>query len=165
MKHTSHESQARRLAVTAAILLSGIGMASLPARSWSDTASDQTSTAQVKGATNAAATGVGGLIAHLHQELKITPAQEALFQKLADVMRENAETMSTLAKKRADAAQTMTAVDDLKSYAEISEAHAEGSKKMIAAFQPLYDSMSDDQKKTADAEFREHYATHHHRKS
>jgi len=108
---------------------------------------------------------VDGLIAHLHQELKITPAQETLFQKLADAMRENAETMSTLAKKRVDAAKTMTAVDDLKSYAEISEAHAEGAKKMISAFQPLYDSMSDDQKKAADEEFREHYATHHHGKS
>jgi len=139
-------------------------MASLPARSWSDTASGQANTAQAEAATKAAA-GVDGLVAHLHHELKITPAQEALFQKLADVMRENAETMSTLAKRRVDAAQTMTAVDDLKSYAEISAAHAEGTKKMIAAFQPLYDSMSDDQKKTADEEFREHYATHHHRKS
>lgn len=77
-------------------------------------------------------------------------------------MRENTDTMSTLAKKRADTANTMTAVDDLKSYADISEAHAEGTKRMITAFQPLYDSMSDDQKKTADREFREHYATHHH---
>jgi hypothetical protein len=152
------------LVITGAILLSSIGMATLPAGSWADTPSGQTDTAQAKTATKTA-TGVDGLIAHLHEELKITPAQEASFQKLADVMRENAETMSTLAKKRVDAAKTVTAVDDLKSYAEISEAHAEGAKKMVSAFQPLYDSMSDDQKKTADEEFREHYATHHHRKS
>ena len=142
------------------ILLSSIGMASVPARSWADTASGQADTAQAK-----ASAGVNGLIAHLHEELKILPPQEPLFQKLADVMRENAETMGTLAKRRADAAKTMTAVEDLKSYAEISEAHAEGTKKMISAFQPLYDSMSDDQKKIADEEFREHYATHHHGKS
>jgi len=95
----------------------------------------------------------------------ITSAQESLFQNLAAAMRENAETMSTLAQKRAKATQTMTAVDDLKSYAEISEAHADGARKMITAFQPLYDSMSDDQKKAADVEFRDHYATHHRGKS
>lgn len=164
MKLNNHGSQGRRLVLTGALLLSSIGMASLPAGSWADTPSGQADKAQAKTAAKTAA-GVDGLIAHLHEELKITPAQEASFQKLADVMRENAETMSTLAKRRMDAAKTVTAVDDLKSYAEISEAHAAGAKKMVSAFQPLYDSMSDDQKKAANEEFREHYATHHHRKS
>ena len=72
--------------------------------------------------------------------------------------------MRALAKKRADGATTMTAVDDLKSYAEISEAHAEGAKKMIPVFEALYDTMTDAQKKAADDEFREHYAAHHHQK-
>jgi hypothetical protein len=131
-------------------------MAGLPARLCSAANLGQPDTVHAK-----AATGVDGLIAHLHEELKITPSQETRFQKLADVMRENAETMGSLAKSRADSAKTMTAMDDLQSYAEISEAHAEGSKKMIAAFQPLYDSMSDDQKTIADREFRDHYSTHH----
>jgi hypothetical protein len=156
LKIEKHGSRTRWPVVTGAFLLSGIAMASVPARSWADGPAVQAGAARAR-----AATGVDGLIAHLHQELKITPAQEALFQKLADVMRENAETMSTLAKRRVDAAGTVTAVEDLKSYAEISEAHAAGAKKMITVFQPLYDSMSDDQKKAADAEFREHYATHH----
>lgn len=69
-------------------------------------------------------------------------------------MRENAETMSRLAQERAEHAQTATALDDLKSYAEISEAHADGTKRMIQAFQALYDSMSPEQKNAADAEFR-----------
>ncbi len=135
----------RRLTLSAAALLAGL-VIGLP------------------GVTLAAGTptrGVDGLIAHLHEQFQITPAQEDLFQKLAAVMREDAATMKTLAQKRAEGAKTMTAVDDLKSYAQISEAHAEGAKKMIPAFEALYDSMSETQKKAADAEFRSHYSTHH----
>jgi len=112
-------------------------------------------------APKSAARGVDGLIAHLHQAFAITPAQEKLFQALADVMRENAATMSSLAKRRVEGSGGMTAVDDLKSYSELSEAHADGTRKMIPAFQALYDSMSDAQKKAADEEFREHYSSHH----
>jgi len=45
-------------------------------------------------------------------------------------------------------------VDDLQSYAAIADAHADGLKKLIPAFQALYTAMSDDQKKTADMLFR-----------
>jgi periplasmic protein CpxP/Spy len=71
-------------------------------------------------------------------------------------MRENAETMTRLAQVRAEHAQTATAIDDLTSYAEISEANAAATKRMIPVFQALYDSMSPEQKKAADAEFRGH---------
>ena len=105
--------------------------------------------------------GVDGLISHLHQEFQITAAQEALFRRLADVMREDASSMSALAKKRAEGASSMTAVDDLKSYAAISQAHAEDTRKMIPVFEALYESMSVAQKKAADEEFRTHYAPMH----
>lgn len=165
LQHVDRNSQARRLVITGVILMSSIAMANLPgpARA-ADAAAPAGTAAQTTKSGPNAATGVDGLIAHLHEVFKITPAQESLFQKLADVMREDADTMSALAKKRADDAKTMTAVDDLKSYSEISGAHAEGTKKMIPVFQALYDSMSDAQKKAADVEFREHYAAHHHRK-
>ncbi len=165
MQHIDRISQARRLVIAGLLLLSSIAMANLPGRAWADaaTASAGTAAAATQGTPNPAARGVNGLIAHLHEKFQITPAQEPLFQKLAEVMRENAETMSALAKKRADSAKTSTAVDDLKSYSEISEAHAAGTKKMIPAFQALYDSLSDAQKKAADDEFREHYSQHHHR--
>jgi hypothetical protein len=146
--------------------MSIIAIANMPARTWAAAASDQAGTAaqSTKTAPSAVAVGVDGLIAHLHEVFKITPAQENLFQKLADVMRADANTMSVLAEKRANGAKTMTAADDLKSYSEISEAHADGTRKMIPVFQALYDSMSDAQKKAADDEFREHYAAHHHQK-
>lgn len=100
-------------------------------------------------------------IKHLHDKLQITPAQEDMWNKVAAVMRDNAEKLTALAKDRAEKAKTMTAIDDLNSYAEIAEAHEDGTKKLIPVFKALYDSMSDVQKKAADTEFREH-AHHEH---
>jgi hypothetical protein len=93
-------------------------------------------------------------ITMLHAKLAITPAQEPAWQNLIQVMRDNAQTMETLTKARADKAKTATAVDDLKSYAEITTAHAEGLKKFLPVFETLYGSMSDAQKAQADTLFR-----------
>jgi periplasmic protein CpxP/Spy len=90
----------------------------------------------------------------LHDELKITSAQEDQWKNVTQVMRDNANTMQALTKVRRERAKTMSALDDLKSYAEITEAHVDGLKKFIPAFEPLYNSMSDEQKKTADTVFR-----------
>jgi len=92
-------------------------------------------------------------IKKLRAELKITPAQEELWKRVVEVMRENEQTMDALHKSRADQAATMTAVDDVKSYAAIANAHADGLKKFASAFEPLYNSMSDEQKKNADKVF------------
>jgi len=94
-------------------------------------------------------------IKDLHSKLKITQAQKVQWTNLAQVMRENASTMEPLAKARKEKGGTMNAVDDLKSYSELMAAHAAGLKNFIAAFEPLYSSMSDDQKKTADKLFAE----------
>jgi LTXXQ motif family protein len=93
-------------------------------------------------------------IKDLHTRLKITPAQEDLWNNATQVMRENAKTMDALRKARSEKAQTMTAVEDFKSYGEITEAHADGIKKFVPVFSALYDSMSDAQKKNADTIFR-----------
>jgi hypothetical protein len=98
-------------------------------------------------------------IKELQTKLKITPAQEALWNNLTQVMQDNAKTMGALTKARSEEASTMTAIDDLKSYAEIVEAHADGIRKFILAFEPLYASMSDAQKKAADKLFRHHGRT------
>jgi len=106
--------------------------------------------------------GIDALIQHLHDSLKITPQQEPQWQNVANVMRENAETLNNLVKERSERAKTANALDDLKSYAKISEAHTAATKRLIPAFQALYDSMSPEQKQTADAEFRDHFREHHH---
>ncbi len=95
-------------------------------------------------------------IKELQTKLKITPAQEQLWNNVTQVMRDNAKTMEALIKARSEKASTMTAIDDLKSYGEIVEAHADAIRKFIPAFEPLYAGMSEAQKKSADKLFHHH---------
>jgi protein CpxP len=88
----------------------------------------------------------------LHSDLGITEAQEEQWSKVAEVMRENAARMRTLIQAR-KAKGPMNAVDDLKSYSEIQDAHAAGLRNFIPPFEELYASMSDEQKKKADEIF------------
>jgi hypothetical protein len=103
-------------------------------------------------------------IKYLHTQLKITSAQESQWNTFADVMRNNSETMGNLfEKRRADT--NISALDDMKQYAEITQAHADGTKKLVDAFDPLYNSFSPEQKKLADDTFRRQPAEggpHHH---
>ncbi|MFH0789804.1 MAG: Spy/CpxP family protein refolding chaperone [Pseudomonadota bacterium] len=98
-------------------------------------------------------------ITDLHARLKITPAQEDLWNKVTEVMRDNAKAMDTLNQARYEKAKTMTAVEDLKSYSEVVQAHADGLKNFVPVFEELYASMSDDQKKYSDMLF--HQGGHH----
>ena len=95
-------------------------------------------------------------IKYLHTVLQITPAQEDQWGKVAAVIRENADEITALARARSENYQKMTAVDDLKSYAEFSGAHEDGTKKLIPVFKSLYEDMSESQKQVADMVFRDH---------
>jgi protein CpxP len=97
---------------------------------------------------------VEGRITAMHQSLGITPAQEKQWTAVAQAMRDSAAAIETIADNRHAKIKTMTAVDDLRSYETLSQAHADGMKSVVAAFAPLYDAMSDSQKKTADGLFR-----------
>ena len=92
-------------------------------------------------------------IKDMHDRLKITPAQEDQWSKVAQVMRDNGKQMDAMTKARAEK-PNMSAIDDLKSYGEITDAHADGIKKFASSFKPLYDAMPDEQKKSADTVFR-----------
>jgi len=108
--------------------------------------------------------GVEARIKSLHARLKITAAQEPQWQPVAEAMRDNAATMEKLVSERNAKVKTMTAVDNLQTYSDIAQAHADGLKKLVSAFDPLYASMSDAQKKVADAVFRgiaEHHRAAH----
>jgi hypothetical protein len=86
----------------------------------------------------------------LHTKLHLTPAQEDLWQPVATVMRDNAHTLDALIEAQAAQARAITALDDLRAYSAIAEAHAEGLKQFLAVFEPLYRSLSDAQKRQAD---------------
>ncbi len=98
---------------------------------------------------------VAARIAYLHDTLQITAAQEPLWTNVAQVMRENAQAAALLIEERAKNAESVNAIDNLDSYERLGQAQLEGVRKFSAAFQALYASLSDDQKKVADAILRE----------
>jgi hypothetical protein len=93
-------------------------------------------------------------IADMHETLHVTGAQDAQFEKFAQVMRDNAEQMqATLAARNARIA-TETAVESLQAYAQLAEQHAKDVERLSAAFQTFYDALTPAQKKDADEMFR-----------
>jgi len=61
--------------------------------------------------------------------------------------------MPSFSATRAKTAESTTAVDDLKTYQEFSQANLDGLKNLNAAFIALYDSMPAAQKANADKVF------------
>jgi periplasmic protein CpxP/Spy len=96
-------------------------------------------------------------ITTLKAALKITPDQEKKWEGVAQAMRENASRMEKLvAEKRKLSPDKTTAVDDLKTYQEFTEARLDGLKHLTSAFKSLYDSMTPEQKKNADTVFEKY---------
>lgn len=93
-------------------------------------------------------------IADLHAKLLITSAQDQQWQQFAQVMRDNARNMDQTFKERAQNFQSLNAVENMQSYAEIAQRHAQDVQRLVPAFQNLYNSLSDEQKRTADQVFR-----------
>ena len=92
-------------------------------------------------------------ITMLKTALKITPDQQAKWDKVATAMRDNAAAMDKLVKEKESKAQNITAVDDLKTYQDFTQVHLDGLKNLISAFSTLYNAMTPDQKKNADHVF------------
>ncbi len=103
-------------------------------------------------------------IAEMHRRLHITAAEQQQWDAFAQVMRDNAAQMEQAFKARAGAGASMNAVDDLKTYAAIAQAHAEGMQRLVPAFQQLYSALTPAQQKDADVMFRnfERRNEHHH---
>jgi hypothetical protein len=93
---------------------------------------------------------IDGRIAFLKAQLKITPQQEGQWQKVEAAMRENAKALdqaiSTARQDRGD----RNAVDRLEMRGQFAKMRAENSDRMLAAFKPLYDTLSPEQQKMAD---------------
>jgi L-lactate utilization protein LutC len=107
------------------------------------------------GATEAKVETVEQRITNLHTALKITSDEEANWKGVAVAMRENASAMEKLmADKAKRDPQTMTAVDDLKTYQMFAQTHVDGLKNLTAAFDTLYRAMPAAQQKIADSVFQ-----------
>lgn len=122
---------------------------------------------------------IDGRVAFLKAELKITDAQQGKWSDFEKVLRANAAERKAQAEKftaerqakraefqkQADEAKAkgqavprperkhVTAVDKMEMRQTMMKAHLETQAKVLDAFKPLYASLSDDQKKTADQLF------------
>jgi periplasmic protein CpxP/Spy len=106
------------------------------------------------GATQGKSETVDERITSLHAALKITPAEEAKWNAVAQAMRENAAAIDKVATEaQAKPPQTTTAMEDLRLYQRFAEAHANGLKNLISSFNSLYNAMPEAQKKNADSVF------------
>jgi hypothetical protein len=92
-------------------------------------------------------------INELQGALKITKAQEVLWNNVTQVMRENAKEMDALTKERTENTKTMNAVERMKFHSQITEACLAQEKKLIPPFEALYTAMTDEQKKVTDTIF------------
>jgi LTXXQ motif family protein len=103
---------------------------------------------------NGMAGHVEGRIAFLKTELKITDAQMALWNAVADAIRAAPKDMSGMScmsmMQGMMQQQSSTLPEKLAAREKTMTAHLEAFRKFKAAVDPLYASLNDDQKKTAD---------------
>ncbi|MBY4724543.1 MULTISPECIES: Spy/CpxP family protein refolding chaperone [Burkholderia] len=139
------------LAVAASAFAQTPAQPQAPAQAPATTAAASAPSAEQRAARHEAR--VEQRIKYLHDQLKITSAQEPQWKTFADTMRDNGDTMGRLYRERM-AKHDVSALDDMKQYAELSQANADGAKKLADAFAPLYESFPADQKALADTTFR-----------
>lgn len=93
-------------------------------------------------------------IKKLHDALGITSEQEDDFGNVASAMRESRDDMSKMMQERREQRASASAIDSLKAYEKMAQAHADSMEKFVDAFEPFYDKLPDAQKQKADAFFR-----------
>jgi len=93
-------------------------------------------------------------IKQLHAQLRITPAEQPQWDQFAQVMRENARDMDQAFMQRAQQYPTMNAMQNMQSYEQIAEAHAQHLQKLVPAFDTLYNAMPEQQQRLTDQVFR-----------
>jgi len=91
----------------------------------------------------------------LQAQLRITEAQTPLWNSFAQAMRDNAVSTDAMFRQRASTAPSMTALDNMRSYAQVARAYADNTQKLASAFEALYGALSDQQKLTIDTLFRQ----------
>ena len=104
---------------------------------------------------------VDGRIAFLKAELKITPAQETQWQQVAGAMHENANSLDQAIKTARQDRGSMDAVQRLALREQFAKVRAENDARLLAAFKPLYASLSPEQQQVANQLVAPHHERHH----
>jgi hypothetical protein len=94
-------------------------------------------------------------VKYLHDRLRITAEQEGLWDKVGHAIHDNALTLAPLLRRRLRATTSGSAPELLHTYEVLGEAQLDSQRKVITAFEPLYASLSEGQRKIADAIIRE----------
>jgi len=150
-------SQARAAAVLAMIAMP----VALPLGALAQTTpTAKTHTPNVTSVLKNSSANVEAHITLLHKELQITPAEEPQWTAFAQVMRDNAAQMDAAFSQRGQAFETMNAVQDMQSYAQVAQVQSDNMQKLSAAFQTLYGSFPPAQQKVADGVFRPRLVKH-----
>lgn len=152
MAYSRRVQTSTRLSLLAAVALGAAGLV------LAGSASAQSDT-QAKSAHHSTWGGrhesVDERIAGLHERLHITPEEETSWLAVAHAMAENDRAMAALTETvKLNHDQHRTAVEDLHTYEKFNQAHVDGLKNLIPAFESLYAVMPPSQKLTADEVFR-----------
>jgi periplasmic protein CpxP/Spy len=134
---------------TALIALS-LAFAAQPA-----TAQDSNQDPSAAPASATAQDAVAGRIKYLHDRMRVTAEQAQLWEPVAQAIRDSAGNTAPLLKERFRATTNGTALDVLRSYESLGQTQLDSLQKFITAFDAFYGSLSDAQKKIADAILRE----------
>ena len=104
---------------------------------------------------------VDGRIAFLKAQLKITPVQEAQWQQVEAAMRENAKTLDqTIGTARLNRSN-MDAVRRLELREQFAKVRVDNDAHLLAAFKPLYASLSPEQQQMANQLVGAYHHRHH----
>jgi len=103
---------------------------------------------------------VEGRIAFLKAELKITPTQETQWQQVAAAMRENAKALDQTTSARQNRT-SLDAVQRLELREQFAKVRADNDARLLAAFKPLYASLSPEQQQTANQLVEARHHSHH----
>jgi periplasmic protein CpxP/Spy len=104
---------------------------------------------------------VEGRIAFLKAQLKITPAQEAQWQQVEAAMRENAKTLDQTITTARQNHGNMGAVQRLELREQFAKVRVDNDARLLAAFKPLYASLSPEQQQMANQLVGAHHLWHH----
>jgi len=107
---------------------------------------------------------VDGRMAFFKAELKITPAQEAQWQQVEAAMRENAKTLDQTITTAQQNRTGTNAIQRLELRDQFAKVRSDNDDRFLAAFKPLYASLSPEQQRMADQLIgAANHHWHHHR--
>jgi protein CpxP len=104
---------------------------------------------------------VDGRIAFLKTELKVTPAQETQWQQVEAAMRQNAKALDQTITAARQNRTTIDAVRRLELREQFAKVRADNDARLLAAFKPLYASLSPEQQQMANQLVGAHHHGHH----